>query len=921
MRYQANINIRTVFIFFFLSGFSLFIYSSNDSVVYIEGHVKKGDAFLESLKYDSAEFIFGQVLPVLENRGEWDYYCSVANKYTETLWRQGNLYEAEIFARNTLEKCFLYLEPDDPETGSCLLNNGIICFLTGSAGMTYEYLKKALFIYEKHYGHWHPHTATAYEWIGTAHESCSDTLISYQYLSESLRIWKRIYGANHPDMGNIYRYLGLYYKRFAKHDSALLCFNKAKVLFDKKYGENNYKSVKCLNNICDVYEWRKDYDTALYIYDRALEMINKSEAPNRYICMMTYFNIGELYQNMGELKTSLEYFQKILPLYFPSFHNENIFSNPENIEDYPYNLIKIILFYKARSLIFLSETDTLNRLDYLASAYECYALADDIVELMRKRINNYDDLLLHESLHADIMLEMSENALQLYSLTGEMAYFSKALEYMEKNKNMVLFVSGSPAEANKINYPYNIGQKRIQFQSEYNCIKDRLLNSRQTENADSLNNLLSDKKIEMDMFNWKVSKNYPASKYLNYPNVSFSLGEIQKKIKSNQAIIEYAEMCGDWFYTPDKIFAIAITKNKVDYFEIEGQEAYKLITGYYNLISNRKNKPEIDSAGFKLYNLLLKPIENLIKNKELIIIPSQHISLIAFDALPVSFSEQGKVRYMIEEHTIWETFSVSAFLQENTFPKFADEQVLAMAPGFTKENKTQIAMLTKRDTSLIDLAGAQAECKEISSFFSTKLITGFDATENSFKTLSAYYPVIHLSTHGVPDDSNETMVRLAFSKRNDNKDDGFLNMYEVFNLNLNTDMVVLSACKTGIGELNRGEGNLNLAWAFTQAGAKSAVISLWDANDYASSVIMPAFYKYLAEGNTKPEALRKAKLEFIKLSDDLTCNPYFWAGFAYYGDDSKINNTRTGISKAIRYIFIVLILLIALGAFIKWKRV
>ncbi|MCD4696163.1 MAG: CHAT domain-containing protein [Bacteroidales bacterium] len=921
MRYQANLNIRTAFIFFFLSGFPLFIYSSNDSVVYIEGHVKKGDAFLESLKYDSAEFFFGQVLPVLENRGEWDYYCSVANKYTETLWRQGNLYEAEISARNTLEKCFLYLEPDDTETGNCLLNNGIICFLTGSTGMTYEYLKKALFIYEKHYGHWHPQTATAYEWLGTAHESCSDTLISYQYLSESVRIWERTYGDNHPDMGNIYRYLGLYYKRFAKHDSALLCLNKAKILFDKKYGENNYKSVKCLNNICDVYEWWKDYDTALYIYYMALEMINKSEAPNRYIRMMTYFNIGELYQNMSELKTSLEYFQKILPLYFPSFHNENIFSNPESIEDYPYNLIRIILFYKARSLIFLSETDTLNRLDYLESAYECYALADDIVEQMRIRINNYDDLLLHESLHANIMLEMSENALQLYTLTGEMAYFSKALEYMEKNKNMVLFVSGSPAEANKINMPYKTEQTRIRLQNEYNLLKDIISNTDQTENIDSLNNLLSDKKIVLDMFIWKVSQTYPAFKNsIHHCNFN-SISQVQKKLKSNQAIIEYAEMCGDWNYTPGKIFAIAITKNKVDYFEINGQEAYKLITGYYNLISNRKNKPEIDSAGFNLYNLLLKPIENLIENKELIIIPSQHISLIAFDALPVSFSEQGKVRYMIEEHTIWETFSVSAFLQENTFPKFADEQVLAMAPGFNKENKTQIAMLTKRDTSLIDLAGAQAECIEISSFFSTKLITGFDATENTFKSLSGYYPVIHLSTHGVPDDSNETMVRLAFSKRNDNKDDGFLNMYEVFNLNLNADMVVLSACKTGIGELNRGEGNLNLAWAFTQAGAKSTVISLWDANDYASSVIMPAFYKYLAGGNTKPEALRKAKLEFIKLSDDLTGNPYFWAGFAYYGDDSKINNTRTGISKAIRYIFIVLILLIALGAFIKWKRV
>jgi len=248
--------------------------------------------------------------------------------------------------------------------------------------------------------------------------------------------------------------------------------------------------------------------------------------------------------------------------------------------------------------------------------------------------------------------------------------------------------------------------------------------------------------------------------------------------------------------------------------KIDGQKAHKLITDYYHLISNNDQKSRIDSIGYWLSELLLKPFAKLIDNKELIIIPSQHISLVPFDALPIFSFKHNKTRYMIEDHSIWKTFSIYAFLQENILSKPLEENILAMAPGFTKTKKMQIATLTKRDTSLIDLAGALSECREISSFFNTKLVSGFNATEKEFKSLSGNFPVIHLSTHGVPDTFDETKVKLAFSKLNDTEEDGFLSMYEVFNLDLTAGLIVLSACKTGIGELNKGLGNLSLAWAF-----------------------------------------------------------------------------------------------------------
>ncbi|OFY50168.1 MAG: hypothetical protein A2W85_18145 [Bacteroidetes bacterium GWF2_41_31] len=855
---------------------------------FIKKHISKADLFLESLNYDSAEIYYLKVIPSLKDKGNWGLYCSIVNKYVTTLWQQGNLVEAEKIARGNLDDCYHYLGSNDPISGDCLLNIGATLFLTGQAGMTTEYFKKAIHVYEKSYGHWHTSTAKAYEWLGTAHESVSDTTLSYYYLSESKRIWTKVKGVNHTDLGDIYRYLGLYYKRFGKLDSAIHCFNQSKVLFDKKYSVNNYKSVKCLNNICDIYEALGNFDTAFILYNQALELIKNDDAPNQYATMMTLFNIGEAYQRTGEYYRALQYFQSIFPLYLPSFHDENILSNPESIEEYPFHIIKILLLYKARNLIFLSNEDTLNRLEYLKSASSCYDLVEKIIRRIETSINNYEVLLSFESLNANIMLEMAKNALQLYILTGDTHYFSIALNYIEKNKNMASIKGLNLFAENSLKIPEEIKQKRILLQDDYNVIKDLLFTSRDKNQLDSLDNLLLDKKIELDMFNWRASNKYPAFKDLNWPDISITLDDIQMKLKSKQALIIYAESYIDYILTPDEIITIAITKDDINYFMIDGPRLYELTTNFYNLISNNDQKSRIDSTGYLLASLLLEPIGKLIENKDLIIIPSQHISLVPFDALPEFSSDRNLMSYMIEDHSIWKSYSINSFLQEIALSQPTNVGILAIAPGFTKANKMQIAMLAKRDTSLINLSGALTECREINRYYNTKLLTGFNATEQEFKSLSGNYPLIHLSTHGVPDTFDETMVSLAFSNQNDTKEDGFLNMYEIFNLDLHADMIVLSACKTGVGQLNKGAGNLSLAWAFNRAGVQSSVISLWDANDYASSVIMPGFYRYLSKGNTKPEALRKAKLDFIKSSDEITSNPYFWAGFEYYGNDTGI---------------------------------
>jgi CHAT domain-containing protein len=127
---------------------------------------------------------------------------------------------------------------------------------------------------------------------------------------------------------------------------------------------------------------------------------------------------------------------------------------------------------------------------------------------------------------------------------------------------------------------------------------------------------------------------------------------------------------------------------------------------------------------------------------------------------------------------------------------------------------------------------------------------------------------------------------------------------------LHAQLVVLSACETGAGQYVAGEGVFSLARGFMDAGVPSVVMSLWQVNDISTSELMPLFYRHLAQGLPKDEALHKAKLEFLKTSDPMKTHPFFWAGFVLLGDNAPV---KEGESRW--YIWMGLGLFLAIGGY------
>jgi CHAT domain-containing protein len=201
------------------------------------------------------------------------------------------------------------------------------------------------------------------------------------------------------------------------------------------------------------------------------------------------------------------------------------------------------------------------------------------------------------------------------------------------------------------------------------------------------------------------------------------------------------------------------------------------------------------------------------------------------------------------------------------------------------------------------------EVSYVSKLYGGKTVTGDDAVKSRFLTCAGDYRILHLAMHGLIDEDNPMFSKLVFSPSPDTSHDNYLNTYEIYNMSLNADMAVLSACNTGTGKYVRGEGIMSMARGFYYAGCPAIMATRWSVYDKSTEEIIRKFYFYLAQGFSKIEALRRARLDFLRTADPFRSHPRFWAAFACIGDPSPVpsaDHRPAGIAMIIATFFILL---------------
>ncbi|MBL4651153.1 MAG: CHAT domain-containing protein, partial [Aureispira sp.] len=320
-----------------------------------------------------------------------------------------------------------------------------------------------------------------------------------------------------------------------------------------------------------------------------------------------------------------------------------------------------------------------------------------------------------------------------------------------------------------------------------------------------------------------------------------------------------------------------------------------------SFILNNKNKALAlyTLTAYNLYLTLIAPIQAHLTNiKHLIIVPDNDLGHIPFEALLSTFSEQREtdykvLNYLLNDYSISYSYSASLSLENKQYKRGKNNSKIL---GFAATYNPKDSIFPERSPSNLKLRqtleALPAATEEVlalqKQFLNSDFFFGEKATEANFKAHAPNYSILHLAMHGIVNHHHPLLSSLAFTEDYSETENNFLEAHEISNLQLNNDLVVLSACETGYGEFEQGEGIISLARSFMYAGTPSLVVSLWEVNDFSTAIIMQLFYQYLTDGMTKDKALRQAKLDFIQRSDGIITHPAFWSPFILLGDNQPI---------------------------------
>ena len=422
------------------------------------------------------------------------------------------------------------------------------------------------------------------------------------------------------------------------------------------------------------------------------------------------------------------------------------------------------------------------------------------------------------------------------------------------------------------------------------------------------------------------------SEFLDNQSV-LSVSEIQTKLNIGENILSIYSSGGNTYLflinkKGFKTFETGVPKSEVNkllssispYYSREGSSAIS----FYNQDLFSFNS----AASFEFYNKLLRVALNEIpKQEKIIIIPSVELIVLPFDFLVSGYDEESSAysykdkHFLIYDYDFSYSTSVSAFTEEKTnHLSNSNKSLIVGDPSIDMHIKgfaERRGLLEgnpgiQRSLALLPLKYSKEEISEIGNIINAdKILTENEATETNFKQNAEFRSIIHLSTHSFL--FNKQPV-IFFSNVSDPDNDGFLEASEIVQLKLNSDLVVLSSCNSGLGRIDESEGIIGMSKAFFEAGAKSVIVSLWEVNDKYTSRLMTLFYKKLSSGLDKSEALRQAKIEFIK---EYSPNPYYWGAFVLSGDISKLQIKHHFNSYYLIFGLVVLVLMIT--SLLIWK--
>jgi CHAT domain-containing protein len=703
-----------------------------------------------------------------------------------------------------------------------------------------------------------------------------------------------------PGKGNVY----LHYARTnAKMRDKLLADKYFNLSIRASEAENGGLSFK----LVDIYiEYSyfllsvNENAKALAVAQKALNINLKNFGEKNQPTSDCYQLLGNNYRNVKDYQKALIYYQKALISGSKDFNDPNIGANPSLI-DINLNLWQLrVLQGKAEVLTVKAgeENDRNDKIGDLLTSLGTMNLTIEMANNIRGDYQHEETRLLFNEKQKNVFVIALETALKLYDLTTDKKYLLLAYQYAQQGKaNELKYEIARNKLFSNNEIPDSLRDKENELQVDIEGYNTLIRNEMALPIPDTAKLVYwKDKLFDLNRLLEKQTKaieqNYPRFIDKIKKGNIISTGSIQNYLKPDESLVEYVISDKDE-KGERKLYEFVITrKDLVCHTElIDSTLSDKLIAlkeqsinqftennsvGHYN---------KMNQLLFNAYSILIRPIEKYFAGKQLIIIPDNEISYLPFDAFLTSLPKKNRMNYaelayLIRDYSISYSYSANTLVDNKSEPEYRP-RVIGFAPDYSN-------MGTSDNQSFKALKSNSMEVEGIINNFDGTIFKADQATVTNFKLNLNSGAILHLAMHAELDTRQTGSSSLIFTPDNKHSGDYRLFNYEIGQMNINSPMVVLSACNTGNGKLYGGEGLMSLARNFILAGVPSVVETLWPVEDVAGSKIMEGFYKYLSQGKPKNTALRQAKLDYINTTSPSFVNPGFWAAYTLMGDVSAI---------------------------------
>ena len=633
-----------------------------------------------------------------------------------------------------------------------------------------------------------------------------------------------------------------------------------------------------LNTYLNLYKLNLNFhqNEALNYYEKARAIFEKS--PNKNPRNKAQFYLEKIHlllkqNNLTETQTTLKtVYKTLIPNY--SSHKDIL---PKEKDLYAETILLDALDFQAELFTLQNQAKR---------ALKTYALAFYIEDLFQNLIVYENSKIITQTRNRTRIEKCVAIYQSLFEKEKKSIYIEKAFQLVEKTKSIVL-------------------KERIINESKRSVEEKSLLEQLENQNSIILKEQQKGDFADIKKINEAIKKQnelmlqlkQAQSKTEIKSNKTFNLTDLYSKLEKNNAImIEY-------FWGSKNIFLFTIQNSQISLKSFFSAKMYIEPILWYigdfnnaNTIIDNINLYQKDA--FLAHKILRLPQNS--KYKNLIIIPDGILNFLPFEALITKESNTtnfAKMHYLLNDYNIGYQNSAQFYL---SFDKLRmttkDKSVLGVFPVF--ENTPYALTYSKN------------EMQSIQQNFKGKYLTNQTANFKNFSKDATNYSILHLSTHADAGD----IITPASIKFYDQD----ILYSELYYLNINPDLVVLSACETGIGKLYKGEGTMSISRGFQLAGAQNLLFSLWKVNDYTTSIFMDSFYQNIKKGQSYLKANANAKRDFLNNPEisNAKKSPYYWSAFVYYG--TLENNITTTNYTVIVLGIISLIILIWL--FIRFKK-